>query len=285
MDEDTLKKLVNKSGFPLQIGLENEFNKVSNETGWRVFSIEHAWKNEDTGSSGFIDLVIENQAKYSKIVIECKRVQDTNWIFLIPENSTNKENGAKQWLSASNWQGKSGADYFDWFDGAILPLSYESQYCVVQGQDNDRPLLERLASILVETTEAFAKENYLYPRRNFDMTPGFLCLYLNMIVTTADLKVCRYNPDNISLVNGKLDQMGFETVPFIRFRKQLSNKKIELNEKATPILGNPFLHNAYIEAKKNTVFVVHSTELISFLNSYQFDESRFIQKLQAKSSK
>src|SRR5687768_9430123 len=61
-DQDLLAE-VNRSGFPLQIAIERLIRDGITAPCWRVRYVEHAWSNERTGSSGWVDLVLCNDAQ------------------------------------------------------------------------------------------------------------------------------------------------------------------------------------------------------------------------------
>jgi hypothetical protein len=79
-DQDLLDE-VNRSGFPFQLGVAR---LVANNSSiaWSVRYAEHRWTNPETSSQGFIDLVLNNQGGVLHLVVECKRPQATEWIFL-----------------------------------------------------------------------------------------------------------------------------------------------------------------------------------------------------------
>ena len=81
---ETPVETVNKSGFPLQIRVAYEVETTRNQHGWRVLHEEHSWVNKHSGTDGFIDLVLEDQHKVSKMVVECKKAWKSSWIFLVP---------------------------------------------------------------------------------------------------------------------------------------------------------------------------------------------------------
>lgn len=195
MVHDKLKGLVNSSGFPLQIGIEHLVNSTTSSHGWKVRYKEHSWKNADTQSSGFIDIVLSDQYGTSVMVVECKRVQNSSWIFLLPSERQAQRRHARAWVSRLDNQ---EAKFFDWTDIAAYPTTPESQFCVVPGQDNkSRPMLERVASQLVEATEALADEDY-----HLNTQHNFIRIYINIIITTAEIHLCRFDPDSISIETG-----------------------------------------------------------------------------------
>ena len=86
--KEKLEKLVNSSGFPLQIALQHLIESKKSDHGWDVLSHEHPWANKEAGSEGFIDLILVNNSDRHIMVVECKRVRDTYWIFLVPSEKT-----------------------------------------------------------------------------------------------------------------------------------------------------------------------------------------------------
>jgi hypothetical protein len=91
----TLRQHVDSSGFPLQLAIARYVQNSG--TGWGVLYEEHAWHNGE--ESGFIDLVLEDQTKTWLMNIECKRVRDSDWIFLRKSGSSPTRRNAKLWVS------------------------------------------------------------------------------------------------------------------------------------------------------------------------------------------
>ncbi len=249
--EEKLLKIVNSSGFPLQIGIQNLIEKQGRDYGWEILSSEHPWHNVETGNNGFIDLVLKSIDDIYRIVIECKRVRDTKWIFLVPSSKEKKRRHAIFWNTKIK---NKKTENFGWVDVAIDPESFESEFCIVLGQDNkSKPMLERIAAELVEATEAVAYEEYQLIKEESYATNN----YFTVIVTTAELHVCKFNPEDISITNGELDTAEFEVVPFVRFRKSLTTKQKSLKGiKSIKDLN---------KAKERTVFVVNSLNIEEFI--------------------
>ena len=95
VDKEKLKQIVNSSGFPLQIGIEHFVEKTSENHGWKVLYREHSWNNPESNISGFVDLVLADESGTSIMVVECKRVQNTNWIFLLPSERQKRRRHTK----------------------------------------------------------------------------------------------------------------------------------------------------------------------------------------------
>lgn len=252
-DTESLK-LANDSGFPLQIAVERCIADTSPSHGWAVRYSEHAWVNTLDQQNGFIDLVLQTAGKTLFLVVECKRVRQSTWLFMHSSGEATSRRHAKSWVS--NYRNGQMV-HFGWHDITIDPACPEAIFCAIRGQSaNDKStLLERVGSELISATEALAIEERDLRPVNYPT----LRFYLNVIVTTADLKIAKFDPKAISLADGTIGQAGFESVPFLRFRKQLSMRPVQLSSQdytSEPNLGY---------AKENTVFVVRAEALPDFL--------------------
>jgi len=256
-----MKGHVNSSGFPLQIGIKNIVDDSFENHNWRTLFTEHAWRNPNKNETGFIDLVLENQNGIQLLVVECKRVKDTSWIFLIEGETIKNRHHAKSFVFR---QSLEDIKRFEWLDITLDPSTPESQFCVIPGTGNNkRSLIERTASELISSTEAFAYENKSLTLKDRET----LKIYFNVIVTTAKLQVCLFKPDSISIENGTISDPYFKEVPYLRFRKQLN-----------PIYKIPKIYSSFgsqevARAKENTVFVVNSMHLIEFLKEFEICDS------------
>jgi hypothetical protein len=257
MEDHTLRTL-NESGFPLQVAIHRQVDVTTQLYGWKVLYSEHAWNSPAEARAGFLDLVIENRHGTSLMAIECKRPRDAEWVFLRSEGTAKRRAHVQAWISHY----KNGSmPTFGWRQVTADPECPEMQFCAIRGQTTgDRvTLIERIAAELVLATESLAKEHKDYrPQRGEDLR-----LLYSVIVTTAQLKVATFDPSSISLQDGTLTNANFESVPFIRFRKQLG-----VHHKAlTPDDYDSGIDVAY--AKESTVFVVHAESLVKFLTEFE----------------
>jgi hypothetical protein len=138
--------------------------------------------------------------------------------------------------------------------------SPEAGFCVIRGQDKDsKPMMERIASDLVDAAESIALEEIKYEK------PGNLFEFLRIcspvIVTTAEIIVCKFDPSEISIENGEISNAQFETVPLVRFRKSLTTE--------LPSSLNPRNLAEAIKAKERTVFIVNASNFVSILNKWE----------------
>lgn len=251
-DADALKVL-NDSGFPLQVAVGRSVEATAASHGWRVRYQEHAWFNEGDLSKGFIDLVITDQHDCVNVVVECKRVRHASWLFMHPKGEVSSRRHAK--LFATKYV-SDALKTCDWADVPIDPACAEAMFCAVRGQAaGDKPtMLERVGGELVSATEAFAQEE-----SDFRPKGDSVRLYLSVLITTAELKIANFKPDAIALSDGMVPEADFTSVPYVRFRKQLSQRPIALSQ-------SDFENRTRVDyQRENTIFVVRADALIDFL--------------------
>jgi len=133
----------------------------------------------------------------------------------------------------------------------------------VAGQDQkSKPMIERIGAELVDATQFFADQDCNY----YKSQPDFIRIFLPVIITTAELKVCEFDVEDVSLDMGEIDKSEAKTVPYLRFRKQLSHRKY----------SNQFLHGVNYRdidnEKENTIFVVNSNHIVEFLDEIEIHE-------------
>jgi hypothetical protein len=249
--KDTLTDVINASGFLFQLRLEEEIRKsrpASPLGEWQQIAKEHKWIDSLDGKEGFIDIVLE-AGGITRLVIECKRVTDASWLFLVPYDVNETRRGQFLWTESKD-------NTFDWHNFNFNPSSLESAFCIVRGQgEKDTPLLERLSSLLLRSTESLANEELRLAKQERKIR-----IYLPVIVTNAVLYACRFNISDINIHTGKLSESDFKEVPFIRFRKNLSS---------TIRSESPFNINLNEINQQNerTVLIIHAKELTTTLRN------------------
>lgn len=252
---ENLTKLLNQSGFPLQMGIEQLVNAHAPGLRWKVFAREYGWRAPD-GQSGFIDLVLEDEWQSSVLVVECKRVVEADWLFLIDSTTEQETSRTRLWISNTKGHGKQHLGFFDVFSE---PASPESMFCVVAGQDpKARPMLERTAAELSAATEALAVEEYpLMVQRQFGIR-----MYASVIITTARLTLSSFDPSETNLEIGEVRQADHQVVPWIRFRKAFSS------ERAVEPEDPQWNFSSLANAKEKLVFVVNVMAFEEFLRRW-----------------
>jgi hypothetical protein len=259
---ENLRRLVNTSGFPLQLRVAEEIRGMDHGA-WSVVAEEHPWHDADTRDEGFIDLVVSQSSNHDlhRMVIECKRTRDADWVFLLPDRSNDGQGSHVRcmWISTYPQNLREGTDlrsgYHDFY---IAPESYISPFCIVRGTgEGQRPMLENLCARLLTSLESFAREELnLFLSRNRTERR----YYVPMIVTNARLTVCRFNLGSVSLDAGEVPGGVFEEVSYIRFIKSLTTRISEDPRINTIAAANRDRHR--------TVLVVQSAHLTEFLNAW-----------------
>jgi hypothetical protein len=146
----------------------------------------------------------------------------------------------------------------DWSDFKVTPPSPEAMFCVVRGQgENHVPMLERLASTLLLSTEALSVQD-IQLKSNSQVSKARV--FMPMIVTNADLFVCKFDPASIDLTTGRTDSTEFQPIPFIMFRKSLASG---IPSKTAP----DSIQEANIGSER-TVFIVNSNYLRDTLKEF-----------------
>jgi hypothetical protein len=261
---DPLRELVNKSGYPLQIAIAHHVNATTMRHGWKVLYEEHGWSDPDTGRHGFIDLVLHFPALNAVMLIECKRLQDTDWI-LIPKDG--ESNGRRVARSYRSYLDAQGVRRSAWRDLPLEPRSPIAEFCVMR-RTGGTHTVEPVAAELVSATEALAAEEqrYLVAHGNKDART-----YYAAIVTTAQLQVCNFEPRAISLKVGTIpENAAFRPVPFVRFTKQLSTVGAARVPPSPQDLSAGWT-DMLTESKERTVFLIQAAELDAFLRNYRPD--------------
>ncbi|WP_202843107.1 hypothetical protein [Luteimonas saliphila] len=247
--ESDLVKLVNASGFPLQLAVERE---VGRAPGWRIQHREHAWTKGTT--SGFADLIAENDHN-TVAIFECKRVRESDWVFIVPENSSQVLD-SRIYVIYTESPMRSFTGFFDARTG---PEGYEADYCVMVGDDaKSRPLLERTAAEVTIASEAIALEEF---KHRLQPTGYGYRSYIPVIVTTARLSVCAVDEEAIDLSAGEIgpSHASIKEVPWVRFRKQFTD------DIAVTTKDIAWDARAISKAKEKVVYVVNSIHLKTFL--------------------
>jgi len=265
----SLQSHANNSGFPLQISIAQ--NIRDSDLPWQVLYQEHYWRTDL--DDGFIDLAIENTSECCLINIECKRVRDSHWTFLLPrESGIHQTPRSSVWWTETTMLSEKVFSRFGWHELHVEPRSYESAFCIVPGQDSkSRPMLERVAAQVANSTYGLAVNEAELLSQHYS---GGIRFYVNAIVTTASLQLCTFDPRDIDIATGDLgDEATFEEVPFIRFRKQLG----ALPQKELPKISDRRGIESFISDSESTVFVINSQHLEGFLSDFKISAMRALQ--------
>lgn len=247
----SLLNLVNASGFLFQIKIEREITKLlsRHDSNWSVVASEHRWIDPYTGNENFIDMILESHA--GRMVVETKRVQDAEWVFLVGDGKMNMSRARLFWTYLSDNSGP----FTSWDEFKYSYSSPESSFCIVRGQgEGDRPMLERLSGMVLRSVEVIADQELSF---GSNRPYGPARIYFPVIITNAMLRICKFLPDEINLETGTLLDAEFEAVPVVRFRKSLSTTM--KNEEDIASLSD------LTETQQRTVIIINSNNLASIL--------------------
>jgi hypothetical protein len=249
-DNKQLLSIINASGFLFQLRVEQEIRGKRNQHGWRIVSPEHRWAIPQENREGFIDLVLETGT--IRAVLECKRVREANWVFLVPEDRARISPAGRLLWTYQTAEEPVLSGHQDFFLEAEAP---ESGFCVVRGTgEKDRPMLEGLAAVLVKSVEALADQEFsIGESGEFER----VAIYLPVIVTNANLVICRFNPSEVDITTGELDTSSFEPVNAIKFRKSLPIRN--------DAVSVPRDLGELNKTSEQTLFVVNASNIAEFL--------------------
>ena len=248
-ENENLRKVLDRSGFPLQVRLEKITDDAPN---WNVDGNEIYWERDNY--SGFIDTVYSGINFPKKVISEVKKTSGGEWIFLLEKNDGSI---LHNFIALSSIV-KSSSN-LTWDTSATDHTTHRSSFCIVNGQDKNRPMLEGLCTNLLIATEAFAKkdiEEIIKENRGVKNLQ-----YIPVIITNTPLYICKYDSSAVNLKTGIIDgDAEFERVDSVAFQKPL---KTTIGSEDINDLASNYKYN---KAQDRTVFVVHSTAFASFLN-------------------
>lgn len=264
-EKEKLLKLVNSSGFPFQLRVADQIRRQDPMFSLELLVQEHPWRAED-GREGFIDIVIRNRDA-DRLVLECKRTRGAEWVFLVPKGGmSNRGTQARTFYVSRPWNGSNRPPekpLMGWHNFQVQPDSPVSEFCIVRGTgDGQKPMLENLCGILLNSVECLAQEELTIA---IERNTGLNSMYIPVIVTNASLQVCRFELPSISLDDGQIQDGEFESVPYIRFSKSLSTKPESASINTIADANR---------ARQRTVFVVQATQLEGFLQAWHSTEAR-----------
>jgi len=247
-----LSGLANASGYLFQLKIENTVKTSRLQPHWTVDAHEHPWSHPETGEEGFIDLILTPvRGRNIKMVVECKRVKDGTWLFLLPDEKA----GLTSFFTCPwVYKGSDRRDIAGWDKFEVHPATLQSEFCCIRGSgEKEPPFLERLSRKLLRAIESVVNEEC---RPDSEPAASMAIVFVPIIVTTARLAICRFDPNSVSVTKGILPDEGasFEVVPFLRFTKSLEARPGDMSR-----------------AGQQSVFVITGSELETFLANFELD--------------
>lgn len=266
MDAAELQKAINESGFPLQFGIEQLVYRAG---AWKTILSEHPWIDPLNSDEKFIDLVLQQGQDYPvRLVVECKRARDTEWLFL---RSPTSYPGRDERLHTKSrvFVRQGGGNIDQWLSLPFRPGSPEAGYCVVRrnGQ-RSQELLERTAAELVRATESLAQQEVAICGRSgrtlADPDRSLKRIYIPVVITTATMSICDADYAKLDLASGEVrDAVSLES-PVIRFVKSLAA--------LDPNRSNATTIEEFSTQSERSVVVVQATHFLDFLQNLELSK-------------
>ena len=122
-------------------------------------------------------------------------------------------------------------------------------------------MLDRICAELARSADAVAEQQLQVdePLRTGPYQPPLPTLVIPVIVTTAQLQVCRFDPSAVSLKTGNIpDDAKFEEVPSVRYRKSFDTSH-------PPVLSPGATLGTLERHAQRTVLVVTASEFPRWL--------------------
>ena len=266
--ENNFKKIANASGFPFQLAIEDEIKTNINKHNWEVITHEFPWYASEKSAEGYIDLILKKNR--NRMVIECKRLKEGAWIFLNPNKTTDSKQRARLLWSRLEFEEKqniTGEKYitpncFMGYSEFLSGESPESEFCSIRGSGDDgKPFLERIAGNLLTSVESLVYEELDLMNRIKKETS---IIYIPAIITNAELIICNFEPDKMSLSDALISEADFKTVPMIKFRKSLSTR-LTANSHPQELME-------IRENKERTVFIINAKSLTDVLKNINIEK-------------
>jgi hypothetical protein len=228
-DDSARRELVNRSGFVFQLAVETQISATRGDHEWSVLSSEHAWEDNDGKGSGYIDLILGRSD--GRLVVECKKRNEKSWVFLCPAEKGRGNMSRARIISTTLSRGQSPKTphhlvndlYYGWdypiVKSRLIASAPEAGYCVMQ----DDRVLEGIARNLLLATEAVAVEEIPLQAESVEKNYPRERSYIPLIVTNAQLFVCRFKAAEVSLAEPFLKgSEEYEEVPLVMFSKSLA---------------------------------------------------------------
>jgi hypothetical protein len=276
-ESEQLQRTINDSGFPLQMGLKKLVEEDSRAVNWCVSLSEHPWQDPLSDDPRFVDLVLKGRKEDNplRLVIECKRARETEWLFLRePPISAHSENRLNVRARIFAVHGNTSMD--EWVDSPFVPGSPQADYCVVRknkGRSDD--LVEKPAAEIVRAVNALAMQEYhLYAGGN--LLPGRLVkpisrLFIPMIVTTARMYICEADFQKVDLETGEIAGAAIAPVNVVRFAKSFGTGDAKRAGRIT-------IEN-FAQQTERSVVIVHASAFLDFLGHWDIGRDKSNQRI------
>jgi hypothetical protein len=215
---------------------------------------------------GFIDLVVRDKQAFVNLVVECKKVRETDWMFIRETVSSEFPNNVLDVrVRVIGKHRDDGSLTNGWLDANFSPGSPEASFCHIRKAGTKRDdMLEKACAELLAATEALARQELiLHQKDKFHIRR----IYVPVIVSNARMFICDGNWEQMNPETGEVKFSAITPVPFVRFRKSFRAPGAE-----TGYAPNA---QAFAERSARTVVVVQAGSLPEFLRQWQFGKLSF----------
>ena len=258
VSDETIEKVLRDSGFPFQKRVLQEIEAHSSEHEFGVLADDIPWELGEL--AGSVDLVLARGAH--RLLLDCKRAgrEESNpWVFLTDGRSQPTTRARCYWRGPVAQPGRPPDELGEraaYNDMDFEPVSDESDSCAITGSKDRRDnLIERIARNLLRGAVAISEQER---HSTAGRSASYRCVYVPVIVTTADLHVASVTPDNVSLADGRTRNAKVERIDIVRFRKGLEVPTWDVED----------LRDAH-EQSQRTVFVVRGSAIVRFLTQWR----------------
>jgi hypothetical protein len=251
-DPEALVKIINDSGYPLQLALEHAVEGIGGRA-----SIHHLrefpWTNKRTGEAQYLDLLVQHGP--IRFLISAKRRQETDWVFVEHDGRSRSTHRAFLFYADRGIEGPAG-----WRKMEVEPDSPMAIYCAMPGRrDDPSHIIDQAGQELVAATEAIAD----YEKQiedAFSETRGAR-FYVPVLATTARLHTYAVPPDSLSLQTGTANPASVTgaPIPFIRMTKAFTAPRYTGTARSLRELGTN---------EERTLFVVEAQHFVQFLERF-----------------
>lgn len=245
-----LRELLNRSGLPFQLAVEEKVRNVGPKYDVQVVRREVPW------AGGFVDFV----ARRAQIIFafECKRLDDASWLFIVSDEAQQNQTRCRlEWFNGRVTVSRPEHSRVFCADWNMVEGSPESEFCVV-------PKRSPIASLETVARELLSACHDLIAQREVTFGGEFAAI-VPVVVTTARLHTCHLDPAAVPLETGKVSEAGveFQQVDFVRFRKSLVSIRSNSYETSQQQMED------WVLDRERTVFVVNPSALSRFLAGFR----------------
>lgn len=249
------RELLNRSGIPFQLAVEREARRVAPTHGFDVVGREVPWEH------GFLDILIRGPKSY--LGIECKRVEDQSWTFVVTSDGALRETRCRlEWYNplVPESEPVKNPDEANIFcsEFTIVEPCPESEFCVIPKGGPIKTVEEIASEVLSACHDILDRGDLVHPQDRWEAI-------VPVIITNANILVCHMDPARVELTTGRVDLSTavFHEVKWVRFRKTL------VNDRSNTYSEDPLGPREWIADRERTVFVMRPESLSQLMNGFR----------------